>query len=169
MAETTPQSNSLAGEYGCSPGRRPDWASKDDSWFAWRPVRVGALGTGPVRWLVRLWRNKCCGVTIYQDLGDVVFQAADIAAPHYLSFHALNEWLIAFRRRSSGVILRSVTMPPGVWAVLFDRRPWAARPVETDFSSGPHGERQFRYLGVWLREPLSETEDWLFDRKRAHG
>jgi hypothetical protein len=51
-------------------GFRPDWASKSDIWFAWHPVRIGALGTGPVRFGVKLYRNRCCGVTIYQDLED---------------------------------------------------------------------------------------------------
>ena len=44
--------------------------SRSDFWFAWRPVRIGALGTGPFRWLKKLWRNQCCGVTIYQDPAD---------------------------------------------------------------------------------------------------
>ena len=43
-------------------------ASKSDEWFAWRPVRTGALGTGQWAWMKRLWRNKCCGVVIYQPL-----------------------------------------------------------------------------------------------------
>lgn len=51
-------------------GSRPDWASRSDRWFAWQPVRVGALGTGPLRVGCWLWRNQCCGVTIYQDLED---------------------------------------------------------------------------------------------------
>ena len=42
--------------------------SYTDIWFAWRPVRIGALSTGPYRWLCWLWRNRCMGVTIYQDL-----------------------------------------------------------------------------------------------------
>ena len=40
--------------------------SRSDIWFAWFPVRIGALGTGPVVWLKKLWRNRCGGVTIYQ-------------------------------------------------------------------------------------------------------
>lgn len=27
------------------------WASKSDTWFAWRPVRTGALGSGSFVWL----------------------------------------------------------------------------------------------------------------------
>ncbi len=42
------------------------WRSRTDAWFAWRPVRLGALGTGRCVWLRWLWRNRCCGVTIYQ-------------------------------------------------------------------------------------------------------
>jgi hypothetical protein len=38
-----------------------------DVWFAWRPVRIGALGTGPKRWLTKLYRERFAGVTIYQD------------------------------------------------------------------------------------------------------
>lgn len=40
--------------------------STTDTWFAWRPVRLGALGTG--RWLRRVWRNRCMGAAIYQSL-----------------------------------------------------------------------------------------------------
>jgi hypothetical protein len=39
-----------------------------DIWFAWYPVHIGALGTGPRRWLKRLYRERFAGVTIYQDL-----------------------------------------------------------------------------------------------------
>lgn len=42
--------------------------SKTDTWFAWFPVRTGALGTGRFVWLKKVWRNKCAGVTIYQPL-----------------------------------------------------------------------------------------------------
>lgn len=42
--------------------------SQSDTWFAWRPVRLGALKSGPWIWLRKVWRNKCCGVTIYQEL-----------------------------------------------------------------------------------------------------
>lgn len=49
-------------------GARPDWRSRSDTWFAWRPVRLGALGTGPWVWLRRVWRNRCAGITIYQSL-----------------------------------------------------------------------------------------------------
>ncbi len=44
--------------------------SRSDTWFAWYPVRVGALGTGRLIWLERVWRNRCMGVTIYQSLKD---------------------------------------------------------------------------------------------------
>jgi len=37
-------------------------------WFAWRPVRLGALGTGPVAWLRPVWFATAMGVTIYQSL-----------------------------------------------------------------------------------------------------
>lgn len=47
------------------------WGSIDDEWFAWRPVRLGALGTGRWVWLRRVWRNRSIGVTIYQDLADI--------------------------------------------------------------------------------------------------
>lgn len=46
-------------------GRASD-ASKSDVWFAWRPVQVGALGHGGWVWMRRVWRNRCCGVVIYQ-------------------------------------------------------------------------------------------------------
>ena len=46
----------------------PKLASTTDTWFAWRPVRRGALGTGRWVWLRRVWRNRCMGATIYQDL-----------------------------------------------------------------------------------------------------
>ena len=49
-------------------GLTPGYASKSDEWFAWYPVRTGALGTGGVAWLRRVWRNRCMGVTIYQIL-----------------------------------------------------------------------------------------------------
>lgn len=39
-----------------------------DMWFAWYPVRLGAPGTGQLVWLRTVWRNRCFGVTIYQDL-----------------------------------------------------------------------------------------------------
>ena len=48
--------------------RDPEDASRSDCWFAWHPVRVGALGTGSFAWLSKVWRNRCCGVTIYQPL-----------------------------------------------------------------------------------------------------
>lgn len=47
---------------------RPADASESDTWFAWYPVATGALGTGGWVWLRRVWRNKCCGVAIYQIL-----------------------------------------------------------------------------------------------------
>ena len=53
-----------------NPAGTESWASLSDTWFAWYPVRVGALGTGSWRWMCRLWRNRCLGVTIYQDLED---------------------------------------------------------------------------------------------------
>ena len=48
-------------------GREKD-RNRSDEWFAWFPVRAGALGTGHWMWLKTVWRNKCCGVTIYQPL-----------------------------------------------------------------------------------------------------
>jgi hypothetical protein len=48
--------------------RAPKDASQTDQWFAWYPVRIGALGTGQIVWLKKVWRNRCCGVTIYQPL-----------------------------------------------------------------------------------------------------
>jgi hypothetical protein len=50
-------------------GALPELRSVHDEWFAWRPVRLGALGTGRLVWFRRLWRNQCAGVTIYQPLG----------------------------------------------------------------------------------------------------
>lgn len=41
---------------------------KRDIWFAWYPVRIGALSTGPLRWLRRLHRERFLGLAIYQDL-----------------------------------------------------------------------------------------------------
>lgn len=38
-----------------------------DTWFAWYPVRCGALGTGKWAWFEKVWRNRCAGVTIYQQ------------------------------------------------------------------------------------------------------
>jgi hypothetical protein len=49
-------------------GRHPEWRNQEDIWFAWYPVRTGALGAGRVVWLTKVWRNRCCGVTIYQTL-----------------------------------------------------------------------------------------------------
>lgn len=43
-------------------------ASQSDIWFAWYPVRTGALGTGRWVWLCKVWRNRCLGATIYQTL-----------------------------------------------------------------------------------------------------
>jgi hypothetical protein len=40
----------------------------EDIWFAWFPVRLGALGTDTIAWLKNVWRNRCGGVTIYQSL-----------------------------------------------------------------------------------------------------
>jgi hypothetical protein len=54
--------------------------SRSDTWFAWYPVRVGALGTGRFVWLRRVWRNKCCGVTIYQPL-DLIRNPQKTALP----------------------------------------------------------------------------------------
>jgi hypothetical protein len=54
--------------YAVRTGERPDWANREDEWFAWHPVRFGPLGDGPWVWLRRVWRNRCCGVTMYQDL-----------------------------------------------------------------------------------------------------
>lgn len=42
--------------------------SVSDVWFAWYPVRLGALGTDRIVWLRRVWRNRCMGCTIYQPL-----------------------------------------------------------------------------------------------------
>jgi hypothetical protein len=40
-----------------------------DTWFAWHPVRLGALGTGRLVWLQYVWRERICpGVAIYQEL-----------------------------------------------------------------------------------------------------
>lgn len=50
----------------CAPLQRE--VSVDDTWFAWYPVRTGALGTGRVVWLQRVWRNRCMGATIYQPM-----------------------------------------------------------------------------------------------------
>lgn len=41
-----------------------------DTWFAWFPVRCGALGTGEWAWFEKVWRNRCAGVTIYQPIGE---------------------------------------------------------------------------------------------------
>jgi hypothetical protein len=43
-----------------------EWRSRQDYWFAWYPVRFGALGTGRLVWLKTVWRNRCMGATIYQ-------------------------------------------------------------------------------------------------------
>ena len=40
--------------------------SKWDIWFAWHPVRLGALGTGRIAFMEEVARNRCMGVTIYQ-------------------------------------------------------------------------------------------------------
>lgn len=54
--------------------------SATDIWFAWRPVRVGALGDGPSVWWKKVWRNRThfCGVevAVYQEL-PVGFYDAD--------------------------------------------------------------------------------------------
>lgn len=42
--------------------------SVSDEWFAWYPVKLGALGRGGWAWWRKVWRNRCMGVTIYQDL-----------------------------------------------------------------------------------------------------
>lgn len=41
-----------------------------DHWFAWYPVRAGALSTGHWMWLKRVWRfrNGYLGITIHQEL-----------------------------------------------------------------------------------------------------
>lgn len=46
---------------------------KKDTWFAWYPVRLGALGIGRWVWLKRVWRDnspaaRFYGVRIYQSL-----------------------------------------------------------------------------------------------------
>lgn len=54
-------------------GIDPAWIeenrTKNDAWFAWHPVRLGALGTGRLVWLRRVWRSRCMGTAIYQRLG----------------------------------------------------------------------------------------------------
>lgn len=46
--------------------------SKTDIWFAWYPVRIGALQDGPKLWLKRVWRNRTffggMWITIYAEL-----------------------------------------------------------------------------------------------------
>jgi hypothetical protein len=42
--------------------------NKEDIWFAWFPVRLGALGNGKIAWMRKVWRNRCLGATIYQDI-----------------------------------------------------------------------------------------------------
>ena len=42
--------------------------SESDEWFAWYPVRTGALGTGKIVFLKKVWRNRCGGITIYQPM-----------------------------------------------------------------------------------------------------
>lgn len=44
--------------------------STTGTWWAWRPVRLGALGTGPWAWGRRVWFNTTFGVSIYQELPD---------------------------------------------------------------------------------------------------
>lgn len=43
-----------------------------DTWFAWRPVRLGPLKNGRWVWLRRVWRNRTdflnTTVTVYADL-----------------------------------------------------------------------------------------------------
>ena len=58
-------------------GRDAD-KSKSDNWFAWYPVRLGALGTGGWLWLEKVWRNKCCGVTIYQPIDEYVYAGYEL-------------------------------------------------------------------------------------------
>lgn len=45
--------------------------SVTDIWYAWYPVRYGALGTGRWVWLRKVWRNRCGGTAIYQPLSMV--------------------------------------------------------------------------------------------------
>ena len=49
-------------------GEHQEWLPKEDIWFAWYPVRIGALSTGPRVWLKHVWRDRCLGVTAYQLL-----------------------------------------------------------------------------------------------------
>lgn len=46
-----------------------------DIWFAWRPVRLGALRGGSFVWLRHIARNQCLGVTLYQDIEDSPYGA----------------------------------------------------------------------------------------------
>lgn len=43
-------------------------ASRSDEWFAWYPVRLGAIGVGRWVWMQHVWRNRCMEAMIYQDL-----------------------------------------------------------------------------------------------------
>lgn len=52
----------------CASGERPDYATREDEWFAWYPVRCGALRMGRIAWLEWVWRDRCMGVTTYQPL-----------------------------------------------------------------------------------------------------
>lgn len=47
---------------------RPDYRSRSDTWFAWHPVRTGALGSGRFVWLKKVHRERILGITIYQEL-----------------------------------------------------------------------------------------------------
>src|SRR5450755_4779477 len=44
------------------------WLPQEDTWFAWYPVRLGALGTGELVWFRYVRRDMCLGVTNYFSL-----------------------------------------------------------------------------------------------------
>ncbi len=53
--------------------------SRSDVWFAWYPVRLGALGVGRLVWWEYVWRNRCMRATIYQSL-EVAADAPEVHA-----------------------------------------------------------------------------------------
>lgn len=51
--------------------------SVNDIWFAWYPVRIGALAGGRWVWLKRVWRNRTYGRTLLGQFMISIYQELD--------------------------------------------------------------------------------------------
>lgn len=77
--------------------------SESDIWFAWFPVRLGALSTGRWIWLKKVWRNKCAGVIIYQPVGVYITQKIREIKSGIADYHREQEILLKLIRLTKGL------------------------------------------------------------------